>query len=280
MAICALAVVLCGGGLSASTAQEQDTSQLQRWTSDLDALTSGRLDHHSPWFTTRKGTAIKVVAGELEPGSTLKGSSTDVWQSRVRHLLPLALRGGEVLELSFDVRVSGKTSVAVLGLASSLDVNQGPYFGVFAEQGWVVREGKNGKQRSARDAAGRIVRPVPGHWYRVRSTWRISANGEAGDATLEIRDLTANASGFTELRFGERRTPRAGLGLNWESWRGVETADGMQFGSAHNPYMWDQVLLRLQSIRRGQPAYADNLHLRILYPQRARNAADPHKAAP
>lgn len=157
---------------------------------------------------------------------------------------PTPTVSGSTLVLEFDVFFGGDTNdFAYMGLNSGQSAN-GPSFGHWTQnEGWSIRADGFGAFKSAVDASGNVITPQTDTWYSVRSVWDLAAANGQGEATLEIKNLTAGETEFTTLYFDEAQTdPTATLE--------IET----------DPATFDTVFLRMLGGQRGDTAtFVDNL---------------------
>ena len=176
---------------------------LDRW-----ATLSGLLGLHTRETTVREKGENKTFRGI---GFEANGEHTQGYRSFGN----FRLSTNDTLVLEFDLVAVGNNAQALLGLGNvgGFDANAvPPLVGVFSRMGFVIRPGGQGEFISAVDSRGNAILAKRGHLYRVRSVWRLT---EGGEASLEIKDLSAGETDFTQLYFDAEQTQAfASLGLD------------------------------------------------------------------
>jgi hypothetical protein len=176
---------------------------LDRWVT-----LSGLLGLHTREVTVRLSGESKSIRGI---GFEANGEHTQGYRSFGN----FRLSTNDNLVLEFDMVAIGNNAQALLGLGNvgGFDANAvPPLVGVFSRFGFVVRPGGQGEFISAVDSSGNAILAKRGHLYRVRSVWRLAGGGEA---SLEIKDLSAGETDFRQLYFDTEQTMAfANLGLD------------------------------------------------------------------
>lgn len=152
------------------------------------------------------------------------------------------LTSASVITLEFNLLIVGNSGQAVAGIgnvtagtASTLP----PVVGSFSSTGFQIRAAGDGTQTSAVASNGSAIVPILNNLYQVRSVWDLST----ATATLEIMNLSAGETQYTQLFFNQAQTQATA-----------------SLGTLGNVALWDDFLIRTGG-NSGQGGFIDNVYI-------------------
>lgn len=158
----------------------------------------------SPMVVTGGPDPAPVYIGQTESGADLI--------CRGKQKVPLhELQDATKIILEFDISADSEAPIALFGVGNS--ANCPPRAGIF--NSFIIREQDfGGRIHQAYGPDGKLAKPNPGDWYRVRSEWNFVEGLGAWTGTLAIKNLTLEETEFTPLSFdkqGKQKVTPVGL---------------------------------------------------------------------